>query len=363
MEPHPSSHAQPIATSVVRIERAWYVLATSRELRGRPLARSLHGTPLVLFRGADGKAGALLDRCPHRNIPLSGGRVVGSTVQCPYHGWQFDAQGVCRHIPGHAGIAENKARNATVYRTIEKDGYVWVWGSRHSEPDNEPYAVPAVDRRYTVVRYDVVADGSLHQTIENALDVPHTAYLHGGLFRSAASAKHDVKAVITRTKDRVQAEYVGEPRPPGLVARILSPQNGVVVHFDRFLLPSIAQVEYHMGGTGPDDADAHFRVTSMCTPIDDFRTKLYAVVQFRVRLVPGFVITPLVAPIALRIFAQDAKILAAQTRAIHAFGEERFVSTEIDILGAQILRLMKRAAAGATSEDDEPYEKEITLRI
>jgi hypothetical protein len=67
--------------------------------------------------------------------------------------------------------------------------------------------------------------------------------------------------------------------------------------------------------------------------------------------------------IALRIFAQDAKILAAQTRTIHTFGEERFVSTEIDILGAQILRLMKRAAAGASGDDDEAYEKEITLRI
>jgi phenylpropionate dioxygenase-like ring-hydroxylating dioxygenase large terminal subunit len=288
---------------------------------------------------------------------------MGSTVQCPYHGWQFDAQGVCRHIPGHAGIAENKLRNATAYPTTERDGYVWVWGAPRHEPDVAPYAIPVVDRRYTVVHYDVVADGSLHQTIENALDVPHTAYLHGGLFRSATSPKHDVRAVITRARDRVQVEYVGEPRPPGLVARILSPKGGVVSHFDRFVLPSITEVEYHMGGTGPDDADAHFRVLSMGTPVDDFRTRLYAVVQFRVRLVPGFVLTPLVAPIALRIFAQDAKILAAQTATIHAFGEERFVSTEIDVLGAQILRLMKRAAAGAIQDDDEPYAKEITLRI
>jgi phenylpropionate dioxygenase-like ring-hydroxylating dioxygenase large terminal subunit len=347
----------------VRIERAWYVLATSSELRGKPLARSLHGVPLVLFRGTDGKAGALLDRCPHRNIPLSGGRIVGSNVQCPYHGWQFDTQGVCRHIPGHSGIAENKVRNAAAYPTIEKDGYVWVWGSTKHAPDGQPYALPVVDRRYTVVRYDVVAEGSLHQTIENALDVPHTAYLHGGLFRSATSAKNDVKAVITRSKDRVEAEYIGEPRPPGLVARILSPSGGIVTHFDRFLLPSIVQVEYHMGGAGPDDADAHFRVTSMCTPVDDFRTKLHAIVQFRVKLVPGFLVTPLVAPIALRIFSQDAKILAAQTKVIHTFGEELFVSTEIDVLGAQILRLMKRAAAGTISDDDEPYAKEITLRI
>ena len=36
--------------------------------------------------------------------------------------------------------------------------------------------------------------------------------------------------------DRVEAEYLGEPRPEGLAARILSPSGGTVVHFDRFFL-------------------------------------------------------------------------------------------------------------------------------
>ena len=40
---------------------------------------------------------------------------------------------------------------------------------------------------------------------------------------------------------------MGEPRPPGIVGRILSPSGGLVTHFDRFILPSIAQVEYRIG--------------------------------------------------------------------------------------------------------------------
>jgi phenylpropionate dioxygenase-like ring-hydroxylating dioxygenase large terminal subunit len=362
IEPQPSSPL--VTTTVVRIERAWYVLATSSELRRRPLAKRLHGVPLVVFRGADGKAGTLLDRCPHRNIPLSAGQVVGPHVRCAYHGWEFDTGGVCRKIPGLAGIVESRARNVVAYPTVERDGYVWVWADPAVEPDREPYTLPTVDRRYTVVRYDVEAEGSLHQTIENALDVPHTAYLHGGLFRSSTGTRNDVRAIITRSRDQVQAEYVGEPRPPGLAARLLSPSGGVVTHYDRFFLPSITQVEYQLG------EETHFRITGICTPVEDFRTRLYAVIQFRVKLVPNFLVTPFLAPIALRIFSQDARILRAQTAAIHHFGEERFVSTEIDILGAQILRLMKRAAAprddggrGEAEEDKEEYRKEILLRI
>jgi phenylpropionate dioxygenase-like ring-hydroxylating dioxygenase large terminal subunit len=58
--------------------------------------------PLVLFR-SQGRAAALLDRCPHRNVPLSLGRVLADgRLECAYHGWQFDYEGVCRKIPGLA---------------------------------------------------------------------------------------------------------------------------------------------------------------------------------------------------------------------------------------------------------------------
>ncbi|MFB3113716.1 MAG: Rieske 2Fe-2S domain-containing protein, partial [Nitrosopumilaceae archaeon] len=56
-----------------RIWDAWYVLCASHELRARPVARRLMNLPLVLFRDSGGTPGALLDRCAHRNAPLSAG--------------------------------------------------------------------------------------------------------------------------------------------------------------------------------------------------------------------------------------------------------------------------------------------------
>jgi phenylpropionate dioxygenase-like ring-hydroxylating dioxygenase large terminal subunit len=332
-------------------------VATSAEVRTGPFATRLHGVPIVVWRSDNGDAAAFVDRCPHRNVPLSLGAVCGAHLRCAYHGWEFDGAGACKRIPALSGIVENRARNASRFEVLERDGYVWVWGDRDSEPDTDPYALPEVGPGYTTVRYEVEAEGSLHATIENALDVPHTAFLHGGLFRSDRAERHEVTAVVTRGPRHVEAEYIGEPRPPGVAARILSPSGGVVTHFDRFLLPSIAQVEYRLG------ADAHFRITSFCTPLEDFRTRLFAVAQFRVKLLPGFIVRPFLEPVALRIFRQDAHILRAQTAAIRAFGEERFASTEIDVLGAQILRLMRRAAGGAAPEEPDDYRKEITLRI
>ncbi|HYO68507.1 MAG TPA: Rieske 2Fe-2S domain-containing protein, partial [Archangium sp.] len=101
--------------SVVRLPQSWFILCASRELGRKPLARMLQGTPLVLFRTAEGKPAALADRCPHRNVPLSLGRVVGGQLQCGYHGWTFDAAGECRAIPGLSGDTRAKARCAASY--------------------------------------------------------------------------------------------------------------------------------------------------------------------------------------------------------------------------------------------------------
>src|SRR5262249_3865045 len=125
--------------SVAKPLRHWYILATSRELGERPIARTLFGMPLVLFRGEGGAPGALLDRCPHRNVPRSQGSVEGGRLQCAYHGWQFDAGGICRFVPSLSGASEGKARRAPAFATREEDGFIWVYATPNEEPASDPY--------------------------------------------------------------------------------------------------------------------------------------------------------------------------------------------------------------------------------
>jgi hypothetical protein len=228
-------------------------------------------------------------------------------------------------------------------------------GAVEGFPTTQPYRFAmAKAKGYTHVRQIVVAPGTLHATVENALDVPHTAFLHQGLFR-AKSRGIEIEAKVTRSKDRVVAEYIGEPRPPGIVGRLLSPSGGVVSHFDRFILPSIAEVEYAIG------SENHILVASAMTPVSDFVTRIFALVSFRLR-VPGALIKPFLHPIALAIFKQDAKILKMQTESIQRFGGEQFASTEIDVLGRHIWRLLKSAERG-DSGGDEVHEERVRLVV
>ena len=79
----------------------WYPALRSDQLLAHRLQRAmLLEVPLVIGRDAAGKPFALRDVCPHRAFPLSFGRFDGASVECAYHGWQFDAHtGQCRHIP------------------------------------------------------------------------------------------------------------------------------------------------------------------------------------------------------------------------------------------------------------------------
>jgi phenylpropionate dioxygenase-like ring-hydroxylating dioxygenase large terminal subunit len=347
----------------VRVVDAWYVACATRELSPkRPLSVQILGIPLALWRTATGSPAAVLDRCPHRNVPLSLGRVAQGELECRYHGWRFDGCGRLTTVPGlpivHDVRLDGPGRCAESFRCVEADGYVWVWmSSRDPETTPTPSPMRLVqldDQRYLHVRRSIRVDATLHSTLENILDVPHTAFLHGGLFRTAEK-KHTIEVIVTRRPDGVTAEFIGEPRPAGIVGRVLSPSGGEVQHWDRFLLPSTAQVEYRIG------AENHVIVTTLCTPVSETITVMHSLLSLRTRVPLGPAVV-LAAPLAWRILSQDKEILRAQTGVVDRFGGERFSSTPIDLLGPHILHLLKKAEQGAV-DDAIVREERCSIRV
>lgn len=333
---------------------AWFIACEARALRDKPLPVEVQGRPIVVFRAAGGRAAAVVDRCPHRNVPLSMGRVRQGELECAYHGWRFDGAGQCVAVPGLVdGEASLKSRCVEAHATREVDGFVWVYATPGVEPTHEPFRFPHVDTPgYTSVRRRYTVKAPLHAVVENTLDVPHTAFLHGGLFRTEEK-KNLIDVVVRRLATSAEAEFLGEPAPRGLAGRLLAPGGGVVQHVDRFLLPSIAQVEYRLGEA------SHLLATSALTPVSDDETVLYAVVTFRLPL-PGWLVRPFVTPVAARIFGQDRVVLERQRAQVRRFGGERYTSTELDVLGAQVTRLLKQAAAGEAP--GEPTEHRVRMR-
>ena len=80
----------------------WYVAATDAEVGRKPLPRTILGEPIVFFRTEAGAPVAMEDRCAHRHLPLSMGKLVGDEVQCHYHGLRFGTEAAAPAFPARS---------------------------------------------------------------------------------------------------------------------------------------------------------------------------------------------------------------------------------------------------------------------
>ncbi len=172
------------------IERQlWHPVVDGHSLREAPLAVSLLGESLVLWRD-HGVVHAWADRCPHRGARLSLGRVLttvqGPRLECPYHGWQFEGGGRCRHVPASPDFDPPAGHAAAVFEARERHGLVWVRlqagdAARAASLDAPPLFAEADDpvwRRVVCGPYAVAT--SAPRLVENFLDLSHFGFVHEG---------------------------------------------------------------------------------------------------------------------------------------------------------------------------------------
>lgn len=159
----------------------WHPVGSIDELGGDgPHAVRLIGHDYTLVRLA-GAWTLLPAACPHRLAPLAAGTVVNDRLQCAYHGWCFDQQGSCVHIPalGSAGAIPPAAHAPIGAMAEEKYGLVWV-------ALEEPLApIPDIpewgsDGFGLAVLPTQVWNASAAQMADNFLDVAHFPFTHLG---------------------------------------------------------------------------------------------------------------------------------------------------------------------------------------
>ncbi|WP_239033213.1 Rieske 2Fe-2S domain-containing protein [Leptothermofonsia sichuanensis] len=80
----------------------------------------------MLWLDGAGKPAAVCDRCCHRSAQLSKGKVVEGNIRCPYHGWSFNADGVCVRVPQLEKSAIPRSYQVSAYHCQERYDYVWV---------------------------------------------------------------------------------------------------------------------------------------------------------------------------------------------------------------------------------------------
>jgi vanillate O-demethylase monooxygenase subunit len=167
------------------LRNVWYAAGLEREVASTPLSRRILGERLVFFRTSSGKPAALEDRCPHRLLPLSKGRVVGEDIQCGYHGARFAVDGRCVLVPGQEEVPARAAVRS--YPVRERYGFVWVWMGEPSlagasQPCNLYSFLDRTDWNtldgYTRIacNYELIND--------NLADITHTEFVHASTLGS-----------------------------------------------------------------------------------------------------------------------------------------------------------------------------------
>ena len=117
----------------------WYPAERSENIGESPVRLRMLGQDFVLWRDSTGTAHCLSNTCSHRGGSLGGGKVVNGLIQCPYHGWRFDGDGVCRGIPSLGPNPKIPARTRVdAYPVIERYGLVFCFLGDLPEDERPP---------------------------------------------------------------------------------------------------------------------------------------------------------------------------------------------------------------------------------
>ncbi|BAZ50087.1 Rieske (2Fe-2S) region [Nostoc sp. NIES-4103] len=161
----------------------WFRVAYSEELPVKGV-QPLHyfGKNLVLFRTEDGVAHVMDAHCPHLGAHLGhGGRIIGNTVQCPFHGWCFNGDGQCVEIPYTKKIPAKAQLQPWTVREI--NGLIMVW--YHSQKEAPSWEIPLLSEynssEWTPFR--TVGKWRIRSHVqdinENGIDAAHFLAVHG----------------------------------------------------------------------------------------------------------------------------------------------------------------------------------------
>ena len=250
------------------LRNLWYMGGLSAPLkRGQLRREKLLGEPVLIGRMKGGEVFALRDICPHRGVPLSAGKVMAdNTVQCPYHGWTFKADGQCALIPSLVGGEAIRAENIHVraYPAREQDGLIWVFmpSKDGAAPKSAPPKVGMPDARPRWSESQTFACAIDHAVI-GLMDPAHAPYVHGRWW--------------WRVNPREKAKHYA-PLPTGFVMTRHAPTKaaykilgGDVATEITFELPGM-RFENIRGFIGGRQVDVVGLTT--CTPIDADTTQV-----------------------------------------------------------------------------------------
>jgi phenylpropionate dioxygenase-like ring-hydroxylating dioxygenase large terminal subunit len=333
----------------------WYPVLQSEELpAGQPVAFMALSEPLVAWRDAAGNPCVARDRCPHRSIKLSIGRVYDGNLQCILHGLRFNGEGRCIMVPWEEEQDDRKKLPAAIaYPARELGGYIWAYLG-----DTTAFPAPALENEVPeeLSKPDEFIWFRLPTEIWNASwllsvdgsDAFHAVVLHassqavtgktwtGGKAEHAEVPLHERRMKIVKTSHGIRGvalDASGNPLHHGHFT--------VDVKGDRFVLPCLST-----NPIMPAPGAAPYTSRLWQFAVDENRTHVarYAVWRARTaqeRETATRVFHDLALPRLQKVSAEDAFAAEAQGDVVTARQDEHLLSPDVDVV--DVRRLLRKA--------------------
>lgn len=184
----------------------WYAVEYDEALKpGETKEVTFWGQSIALFRTEKGELGAIENRCAHRQVKLTLGEVSGCNLVCPYHGWEYGADGCVKHIPHELFGREMPKFRVHRYPLRVRYGLIFLFPGDPELAEKVPMPeIPELEgsNRWSTVHIDYLWKAHHTMIIENVCDFTHE-YLH-------RKTKPFVGAKLTRCEregDKVHVSY------------------------------------------------------------------------------------------------------------------------------------------------------------
>ncbi|MCJ8280680.1 MAG: Rieske 2Fe-2S domain-containing protein [Rivularia sp. ALOHA_DT_140] len=199
----------------------WYPVSPVEDIDPqKPTSITVLGIRLVIWKPKSSDYQVFLDKCPHRLAPLSEGRVDEKTgnLMCSYHGWEFDAQGICTRIPQADNpqlVTKNQQQLCAVSLPVRQDSdLLWVWLDANSPQLATETLLPLspqIDASKGFVWSSYVRDLEYDwQTlIENVADPSHVPFTHHGVQGNREQAGAISFEIVKSAANLIEANTVG----------------------------------------------------------------------------------------------------------------------------------------------------------
>jgi len=291
------------------IPNQWYVVLSSSEVRDAPIGVTRMAEKLVFWRDQAGKLSCLRDRCVHRGVELSKGRVVSNgQLQCPFHGFEYDPSGRVSKIPANGQDAPVPERFAVQgYPTHEAHDWIWIWWGEyppvHLEP---PRFFDDIDDGFAYGQARDPWEAHYSRVIENQLDVVHLPFVHHNTIGRGCQTLVEGPGIRWRDEDLLEVypyNKVDDGSHPRTPEQVPAPRPNVDFGLE-FLFPNLW--ENHISND--------VRIVAAFVPVDDENTLLYLRFHQRFLILPvlGKALAQLAMPMNLFIAHQDRRVVVTQ---------------------------------------------------